>query len=435
MRNTNTVWQHIPGPESIQRIETTNGIMLLVYPNPASKSIYFIGLLDCGSIFDPIEKLGLAYFTAAMLLRGTKHLSFQQIHNKLESVGANISFNASTKNIWFRGRSLVEDLPMVIEVLADCLLNPSFPNEYVERLRGQLLTALAIRDQDTANVAALEFDRSLFPNHPYGTPVDGFKETIAAITREDLVQYHQRYFGTSKVIFAVSGALPANQMIDIISTKLSHWKLIINPNQPELAEIPPLNTTIRKHIYIPEKSQTNIILGCFAPPRTSEDYLPIYVGNNVLGQFGLYGRIGEAVRTQAGIAYSASSSIQSWDDSGVWGFSAGVNPQNISKAIGLIKDEIKRFIDQGVSQEELDDSVSHLIGRMPLSLESNAGITNAMLTMERFSLGLDYFQKYPRLLQSITPEGIKTAAQKYLDPTRLVIISAGPPEKGIKVEN
>ena len=422
-------WNAIPGQDTIERTHTANGITLLCYSNPASKSVYVSGLLACGGKLDPAEKLGLAHFTAGMLLRGTQDFTFQQIHQQLEAVGANLSFNASTNHTWFRGRSLIEDLPMLMEILTSCLTRPTFPEEYIERLRNQLLTGLAIRDQDTADVASLEFDRHLFPNHPYGWPVDGYKETVAAISREDILQFHQTHYSPADAMLVMAGALSVEEMQATVSATLEKWKAALKMENPALPVLKPLEETIRKHFFIPEKSQADIVMGCIGPARPSPDYLPVFVGNHVLGQFGLYGRIGEAVRTQAGLAYYASSNVQSWEDTGAWEFSAGVNPKNIEKTIRLIQKEMHEFIQKGVRQDELDDSVSHLIGKLPLSLESNAGISNAIMAMERFSLGLDYFRNYPQHLRNITREQIMGAARTYLNPERLVIISAGPQEE------
>jgi zinc protease len=170
-------------------------------------------------------------------------------------------------------------------------------------------------------------------------------------------------------------------------------------------------------------------MGCFSPHRTSNDYLPVYIGNNILGQFGLMGRIGKAVRSKSGLAYHASSSISAWSDTGVWEFTAGVNPDNVYKTIQLIQKEIKTYVETQVSKDELDNSKSHLIGRMPMSLESNVGLANAILTMQRFELGFDYYQKYKDRIKSITAKQILSASKRYLHPDRMVIASAGPGEE------
>ena len=138
------------------------------------------------------------------------------------------------------------------------------------------------------------------------------------------------------------------------------------------------------------------------------------------------GRIGASVRSRSGLAYHASSSITAWQDSGTWEITAGTNAENLDKTIELIQVEIKRFVESPVTQEELEDSQSNLVGRLPLSLESNAGIANAILNMERFQLGLDYYQRYAETIQSISADDILNVARKYLAPDRLVIASAGP---------
>jgi zinc protease len=139
----------------------------------------------------------------------------------------------------------------------------------------------------------------------------------------------------------------------------------------------------------------------------------------------MYGRIGESVRERSGLAYHASSSLSGGIGPGPWLFLAGVSPSNIDKAIALIRQEIVRFVTEPVTSEELADSQSNYIGRLPLSLESNAGVAAALLNLERYQLGLDYYLRYPDLINAITPAEILDAAQRYLNPDRLAIATAG----------
>jgi len=419
-------WKNLPGLESIARRTLPNGITVLCYNNPNVSSVYLIGLLDCGSALDPQDKTGLAHFTASMLSRGTTQRSFQSLHEELENRGASLSFSCGSNDTGFRGKALAEDLEILFDLTADCLRRPAFTQEYFERLRAQLLASLAIRDQDSAEAASLLFDRHLFPNHPYGLPQDGYPATIQAIRREDLVQFHQDYYAPEGMIISAVGALSSEQVFSLAERYFAEWK---NPAKKTAAHatLPARpQGLIRKHQYMEEKSQVDLILGTLAPKRTSGDYLPIYLGNNILGQFGLMGRIGESVRSRSGLAYYASSSVSAWVDTGAWEFSAGTNPANLEKTIDLMRTEIGRFIDSPVTTQELEDSKSNLIGRLPLSLESNAGLANAILTIERFGLGMDYYQHYANLVSAISAEQILAASQKYLDPEHLVIASAGP---------
>lgn len=171
-------------------------------------------------------------------------------------------------------------------------------------------------------------------------------------------------------------------------------------------------------------------MGTAGPPRNSPDFLNASLGNNILGQFGMYGRIGESVREKSGLAYHASSSLSGGIGPGPWLFIAGVDPKNVGKVIDLLRQEIARFISELVTIEELADSQANYIGRLPLSLESNGGVASALLNLERYNLGLDYYLRYPDLVRAITPKAILEAARKYLHPDRLAIATAGTFETG-----
>ncbi|HNR46576.1 MAG TPA: pitrilysin family protein [Anaerolineaceae bacterium] len=418
-------WNSLPGPEDITRVELPNGITILTRSNFESPSVVINGYLPSGSLFDPPEKLGLSYFTALALMRGAGKRNFQEIFNSLETVGASLGFSASVHNTTFGGRSLAEDLPLMLGVLADCLRTPTFPPDQIERLRAQLLTGLALRAQDTADMASITFDAAVFAGHPYGNPEDGYVETVQPITRADLVDFHKRRYGPRGAVIVVVGAVTADHVIEQIRKVLGDWQ---NPEQtdpPALPAIAPLTQTIRKHVPLAGKSQNDLVIGTLGPKRCATDYLAASLGNSVLGQFGMMGRIGEVVREQAGLAYYASTSLNAWIESGSWEVSAGVNPANTQRAIDLIRSEIERFVREPVSAEELENSQANYIGRLPLSLESNAGVAGAILNLERFQLGLDYYLRYPERVQRVTVEAVLEAAQHYLDPDKLAIISAG----------
>ena len=419
-------WKTLPGPENITRVKLQNGIVLLTRSNFNSPSVFLSGYLSAGSMYDPPEKLGLAYFTALSLMRGTQQRSFQEIYNTIESAGASLGAGASVHNVNFGGRALAEDLPMLIDLLAEVLRQPAFPAEQVERLRSQLLTSLAIRNQDTSDLAEIAFDELLFPNHPYGRPEDGHPETIAAITAEDLRVFHQRYYDPRSLTIVVVGAVEAQQAVDLIQKSLGDWQNPDPGGPPCFPAVEEPRQTIRKHIPVPGKYQTDLILGTFGPKRVSEDFMPVSLGNSILGQFGMMGRIGDVIREKTGLAYQASTSLSASIEGGSWEVSAGVDPANLQRAIDLIMSELDRFIREPVTAEELQDSQANFIGRMPLSLESNAGVANALLNIERFQLGLDYYLRYPELVMSVTPESILEAARRYWHLDRLIIVSAGP---------
>ncbi len=418
--------QSFPGPDNITRTTISNGITILVRSNFNSPSVVIAGNLACGSLFDTDEKSGLADFTALGLMRGTKTRSFQQIFDALESVGAALSFGAGAHSTGFSGRSLIEDMPLMLDLLADVLRQPVFPAEQIERLRAQFLTSLAERAQDTGEMASITFDQIIYKGHPYARPEDGWTETIRAIQLDDLANFHQHCYGPRGMVIALVGAIEPITAIDQVTAALGDWA---NPDQmmlPALPALKPIKKVTSRKVKIAGKSQADLIIGATGPYRKDPDYIADTLGNSVLGQFGLGGRIGNVVREKSGLAYYANSNLNAGIGPGSWSVSAGVNPANIEKARDLICKEIARFVEKAITQPELADSQSNFIGRLPLSLESNSGVANALLNIERFDLGLDYYRRYPEMVRSVTPEMVLTAARKYLDPERLAIAIAGP---------
>jgi zinc protease len=416
----------LPGPDDITRLELANGIVILTRPNFNSPSVTISGQLRVGGLFDADEKLGLADFTASALMRGTQSRTFQQIYDVLESAGASLGWEGGTHTTSFGGKALAEDLDLLLDLLVDVLLEPAFPTNDIERLRAQLLTGLAIRSQDTADMASLTFDQVVYAGHPYSRPEDGYPATIQSITRHDLVAFHRHFYGPQGMVVVVVGAVSPEMVVEKVTRSLGDWKNPEQPIPPALPPVAPLTSSLTQKFTIAGKSQADIVLGVAGPERSAPAYLPAALGNNVLGQFGMMGRIGDVVREKAGLAYYAHSSLSGGLGPGPWSVSAGVDPENVDKAIELIRQEIARFVREPVSAEELSDSQANFIGRLPLSLESNSGVAGALLNLERYQLGLDYYRRYADLVRGVTVDHVLEAARSYLDPDRLGIAVAGP---------
>ena len=416
----------LPGPDDIYREVLPNGITVLSRSNFNSPSVVISGFFEAGALFDPDEKLGLAEYTVLSLMRGTKKRSFDEIYNALEAVGAGLGLNTGVHKSGFNGRSLAEDLPLLLDLLAEALTMPAFPKAEIEKLRAQLLTGLAIRAEDTADMASMVFDNILFKGHPYSRPEDGFPETIAKIKREDLVKFHREHYGPRGMVIAVVGGVKPEDAVRQVKRALGSWQVKGQKEMPALPPLKPLKKLVSKHHRISGKSQSDLVIGTNGPMRRDPEFMSASIGNNILGQFGMMGRIGDVVREKSGLAYYAYSSLSAGLGPGSWEVSAGVNPQNVKKASGLILDELKRFVQEGVTPDELADTKANFVGRLPLSLESNGGVANALLNIERHQLGLDYYHRYAGLVNEVTADDVVTTARKFIDPDRLVIAAAGP---------
>jgi zinc protease len=293
-------------------------------------------------------------------------------------------------------------------------------------MRAQYLTGLAIRAQDTGDQAAMAFDDIVYEGHPYCRPEDGYPETIQAITRDDMIDFHRRTYGPGGCVISIAGGVDPQQAVEKIARSLIGWQNLGAVSQDNLPPVKPLVGRVTKKVAIPGKSQSDLLIGTAGPSRRSPDFVPASLGNSILGQFGMYGRIGQVVRNQAGLAYYAYSSLSGGDGPGPWDVIAGVNPQNVDQAVGLILKEITRFISEPPTEYELEDTRSNYIGRLPLALESNGGVAGMLVNLERYGLGLDYYRRYPDLVRSVTPEDVLEIAQRYLDPERIAVASAGP---------
>ena len=416
----------LPGPDNIHREVLPNGITVVTRSNFNSPSVVVTGYFDAGAIFDTDEKLGLADYVTSALMRGTKKHSFDQIYHELESVGASLGFSSGVHKSGFNGRSLAEDLPLLLDLLSETLTQPAFPKGEMEKLRAQILTGLAIRAEDTSDMASMTFDAILFKDHPYSRPEDGHPETIKRITRDDLVKFHHAYYGPRGMGIAIVGAVKPEEAVRQVKRSLGGWQVKGQKEAPVLPELKRLKKTVSKHHRIHGKSQSDIVIGTNGPKRRDPEFMSALLGNNILGQFGMMGRIGDVVREKSGLAYYAYSSLSAGIGPGSWEVSAGVNPQNVKKASDLIMTELKRFIQDGVSEEELADSKANFIGRLPLSLESNGGVANALLNIERHNLGSDYYLHYADLVNEVTRDAVLTSARKFIDTEKLAIAVAGP---------
>ena len=423
---THTLRNAIPGPDDIQRVELPNGLVILSRTNFESPSVVIDGYLPAGALYETDEKLGLADFTSLALMRGTQKRSFQQIYADLEAAGASLGYDSGVHTAGFHGRALAEDIDLLLELLGETLRQPVFPEDAVERLRAQLLTGLAIRAQDTAEMVSLAFDQIVYRGHPYSRPEDGYPETIQAITQADLVDFHRRCYGPRGMVLVIVGAVEARQAVEKAARLLGDWHNPSQPAPPALPPVQPLEGRAWQRVPIPGKFQSDLLVGAAGPERRAKDYLAASLGNNILGQFGMMGRIGQVVREEAGLAYSAGSSLSGGPGPGPWDISAGVAPEDVDETVELILQEVKRFTSAPVSAEEMADSESNFIGRLPISLESNGGVAAALANIERYQLGADYYRRYPDLVRAVTAEDILQAAQHYLDVDRLCVAVAGP---------
>jgi zinc protease len=415
----------LPGPHDVLRRILPNGTTVLARENWSAPSVVVEGYLQVGNLDEPEGLAGLASFTSGMLGRGTRSRSFAEINELVESVGASLGFSADRRVTGFSAKSLAEDLDLILDVLADELREPVFPAEYVERLRGMRLTAIAERENDTRHMAGMAFRELMYGTHPLGRDLLGSRQSNAAIGREELVSFYQSYYRARGMVIAIVGAVPAEVAVSKVADTLGDWV----GDRPPLPAIPPVTHSdgIReRRVSMPGKSQTDLIVGWPAMRRLDPDFDGARVANTVLGVFGMMGRLGENVRELQGMAYYAYSRLSANRDPGTWVAIAGVAPENVERAFQAILVEIERLRQEAVSDSELQDCKRYLTGSLPIHLETNDGVAGTLVEIEWHGLGLDYLQRYRDIVEGVTARDVQTAAQKYLDVASYVLAIAGP---------
>lgn len=415
----------LPTPETIVRTVLPNGMIVLVREDHASPVAVLQGSLRVGAVQETPAQAGLAAFVAGMLTRGSAHYDYEAFNAAVENVGASLTVSADTHSTDFGVTALAEDFEALLGVLADLLQRPTFPPEHIERLRQMKLVGIQEREQDTASVAARRFHEALFGReHPYGRATEGYLETVRALQRHDLVDFHAHTFTPQGAVLAIAGDVEARQVVDVLAAHFGDWRAAV--------DAPPVIPPVRRqgggqvHASMPGKVQSDILIGTYGVRRADPDFYAVRVANCILGQFGMMGRLGERVREEQGLAYYCYSAAVAEQEDGVWFAAAGVNPDDVEAAIDSILAEFERLGSERVGAEELADSQAYLTGIVPLTLETNEGVASTLLNMEWYGLGLDYLQRYPSLINGVTAADVQRVAAHYLHPENCVISTAGP---------
>ncbi len=415
-------------PENVTRVGLDNGIVVLIKENHTNPSISVRGRLRAGAMYDTDQTAGLAEFTSAALNRGTRKFTFQKLNETFDRVGMRFGVGSGTESAGFYGKSLTEDFDLLLTVAEQMLLEPTFPDREIEKLRGQLVTGLQEAKQDTRWVAGMHFNELCYPpGHPYHRMPDGTEETVSHLRRASLEKFHAQFYRPDGAIFVVVGDVQADDAIEKIRKRFGKWKGKGTPPAFGIPPVAPRTAPVREHYDVPGKIQAGVVIGYPGIARDDPDFYALRTADLIFGQIGLYGRLGEVIRDRMGLAYYVYSGLDAGVGAGPWTVDAGVNPRNVDRAVDGILAEIERLRADGVTQDELQHAQDFLTGSLALRLETNDGVAGTLADMEFFHLGLDYIVRYPDIIRGLTVEEIRAAVDKHAHPATAVTVTAGPP--------
>jgi zinc protease len=406
-----------------QRFQLPNGLIWL-FSQQSDLPLVTVNLtIKAGGLFDPPQKEGLANLTAALLRYGTRTRTAQQIAEGIDFLGASFSTGGDRDVAHLKLTVLKKDLPESLKIFQDVLLNPKFAPPELQSMVQRLKGTLKSQEDEPSIVASRAFRRTLFGDFPYAFPEIGTAESLARINNQDLIKFHRQYFRPNNAIITIVGDLTQAEAQKTVEEFFGGWEAAELPPPPP----PPSSRLMQPTVVKIDKdiTQANIILGQIGIKRTDPDFYAFQVMNYILGGGGFASRLMDNIRENRGLVYNVHSSFEPGLESGPFDVSLETKNASGGEAVTEVLKELDHIRRDLVTEKELADAKSYLIGSLPMKMDSNAKRAALLGYTELFGLGLDYPWRYPELLNKITRDDILNVARKYLDPEKYLLVVVG----------
>jgi len=410
----------------IKKTVLPNGLTVLHVERHNLPIVMVSLLVKAGPLDESPDKAGLANLTGELLTEGTKKRKATEISQEIEFIGA--ALGASTDNDYtlVTLSVLKKDVEKGFEILSDVVLEPTFPEEEIKRNKELIKGSLRQSEEDPSFVAAKAFKKAVYNDLPYGRLLTGNSETLDSLGREDIVRFHSVYYRPNNSLLSVVGDLTEDELRSLIGRFLSGWKASEVPGRP-LVPTPPR----RKEAILIDKdlTQANIILGHAGIRRQNPDYYAVSVMNYILGGGGFSSRLMQTVRDEMGLAYDIHSFFAPYKEGGLFEVGFQTKNESANTVVKEIYRQMGRITNEQVSDQELEDAKAYLTGSFPRRLDTNRKVADFLVAVEFYGLGLDYVEKYPQYIKSVTKDDVLRVAKKYLDPGGLVTVVVGKQAK------
>ncbi|MEX2296498.1 MAG: pitrilysin family protein, partial [Dongiaceae bacterium] len=376
-----------------------------------------------GGATDPAGQEGLAQFVAGLLNEGAGELDSQAFQNRIADLSIDLEFSAGRDE--FRGsiRMLTENADEAVDLLHLALTEPRFDEDAIERNRGQLLTVLATNATDPGEIAARTWRETAFPDHPYGRPPEGTPQTIALLGAEDFRGFVGRHFARDNLVVGVVGDLDAETLGPLLDRLFGDL-----PATADLPTIPETTPEGAGRVLVVERPipQSVVIYGGPAIKRDDPDfYVAAILLEAVGGGFG--SRLTESVREERGLAYSVGASLATYEHAGLVLGQAATRNERVAEMIALINEAFADVAANGLTDEEIADARSYIVGSYPLRMTSSMSTAGALISIQLAGLPIDYVEHRAELFDAVTSEDVKRVAARLLDPANMLYVVVGTP--------
>jgi len=380
-----------------------------------------------GSAFNAREKAGLAAFTQRLLQLGAGGLSDDDIARRIADVGAQLGggLDNDRAGISFRTLTSAAELEQTLDVAARVLQRPDFPPPVIERERARLLGAIRESLTRPETLLGRAFSAAIYGDHPYGVPSSGELDTVAKLTREELVDFHRRHYVADRAVVSLIGDITRDQA-EAIAERLTGTL----PRAGTPLAVPPVTppAAARQQAIEHPATQAHVVMGLPVLSRDDPDFFPLVVGNHILGGGGFASRINEEVRQKRGLAYSAYSSLAAYRRPGPFAIGLQTQKEQAGEALAVVRETLARFLAEGPTDKELADAKQNLVGGFPLRIDSNRKILDFLAVIGFYGLPLTYLEDYVVRVQQVSTADIRDAFARRVDPARMatVIVGADP---------
>lgn len=419
--NPETLRVRLPRP---QEATLANGLQVYLLEDRKLPTFHLRFVIHGGGVADPPDKRGVAMVTASLLREGTKSRTSREIAEQLARLGSSMSASASPSSIesTVSVAGLSERLDATLEIVADILRNPTFPQVELDKFKARFVSQLQYQRSLPSFIAQEHFLRAIYRDHPGGLIVPS-DEVIAALEWEDLARYHATYYRPNNMFVLAYGDVSLKDLVAMLERVFGSWK---REKVPGL-ELPTLSPPDEARVFIidrPGSVQTSLRVGALGIDRRSSDYFAMVVMNYILGGSPA-SRLFTNLREDKGYTYGVSSSFTGSTFPGIVVTATDVRTEVTEDALRELMQELERIAHEPVGDEELEHAKRALIGRFALSLESPQALLSNLATQKIYGFPDDYWDTYPQHLEAVTKEDIQRVARKYYAADRLQVVAVG----------
>lgn len=399
-----------------------NGMQVIVVLHHEQPEVTMRILVRAGAAFDPPGKAGTAALAGSLLNQGTNTRSAQEIADTIDSIGGALDTGAGSDVTQASVLVMKDSFDVGMDLLGDVVRRPAFAPEEVERQRRQAVQNLGVSLEDPDFVAGAVLNRLIYGFHPYGFPDSGMPETIAKITRDDLREFHRRYFAPNNSILAIVGDVTTEEAMGAATRVFGDWER--QPVKPPTLPEPPKATRRIVIIDKPDSVQTAVRIGHLAVPRKTPDYMNLDQAVRILGGEGS-NRLFRVLRTERSLTYSASADMNPMLLAGDITAETDTRSEATIEAVRVIVDEFTRLQRERIGDAELSGAQAYMTGSFPLTIETPGAIARQVVNVVFYDLSLDELRTYRQRANAVTPDDVLRVARTYIQPDRLSIVMVG----------